>query len=502
MRCHLNKRYHIGAIAATMGLLYWPLESLVHTYLFHEGTFLQQFFQPDPNEFWMRIIIISLFLGFGFYVEKLFLKQQQLSRIIRQQKDEIQLTVDCAFDALICINDSGQIIDCNNKTMSMLNYSREELIGSDFMTLLSTAQDVTANFQELLKRAGADEVKAFELILLLKGGTELVVEVGLSSIRREEGVAVNAFIRDVSERKRFEQRLHLADKVMQGALEGIIITDKDNVILAVNPSFSQTTGFSEQDVVGMTPRLFQSGRQDEQFYSELWVKLLGTGKWQGEVWNKRKNGELFLEWLNISAVKDEEGNATHYVATFQDITKQKENEERLIFLSHHDQLTGLPNRVLFFDRLHQSIAAAHRRSKLLALLFVDLDGFKAVNDGLGHQAGDDVLKEVSSRLQHTVRAMDTIARVGGDEFTGILAEVGSPADAVLVAEKIIAAVASPFDVEEELVHIGASIGISLYPLDSTDQEDLIQLADTAMYKAKDAGRNCFCFHGDWLGARD
>jgi len=229
--------------------------------------------------------------------------------------------------------------------------------------------------------------------------------------------------------------------------------------------------------------------------------LLETGKWQGEVWNKRKNGELFLEWLNISAVKDEAGNATHYVATFQDITKQKENEERLIFLSHHDQLTGLPNRVLFFDRLHQSIAAAHRRSKLLALLFVDLDGFKAVNDGLGHQAGDDVLKEVSSRLQHTVRAMDTIARVGGDEFTGILAEVGSPADAVLVAEKIIAAVASPFDVEGEQVHIGASIGISLYPLDSTDQEDLIQLADTAMYKAKDAGRNCFCFHGDWLDAR-
>jgi len=496
----MNHRWHIGLVAAVMGVIYWPLEALVHTCIFHEGSFLQQFTNPDPNELWMRLIIITLFLGFGFYVEKLFLKQQQLAKTVRQQKDEIQMTVDCAFDALICVDDAGQIIDCNHKAVVMFGWTREELMGRDFLKQLIANQSWHSGLQSLFL-LGIDEShsvahKAIELCVHLKDGTALPVEVGVVTIRKGESVVLNAFMRDISERKDFEQRLHLADKVMQGALEGIIITDQHNVILAVNPAFSVTTGFSEKDVVGLTPRLFQSGRQDKRFYGDLWTTLCDTGKWQGEIWNKRKNGELYLEWLNISAVSDGAGNTTHYVGTFQDITKQKEDEERLIFLSHHDQLTGLPNRVLFFDRLHQSIAAAQRRKKILALLFMDLDGFKAVNDELGHQAGDAVLKEVSTRLQNTIRTMDTIARVGGDEFTGILAEVGGHDDAVIVAKKIIAAIASPFDVAGVQVNIGASIGISLYPQDSEDQEELIQLADSAMYKAKEAGRGRYCFHDD------
>jgi len=497
----MSYRWHIGIIAGIMGFLYWPIESLIHTFIFHEGTLLQQFLHPDPNEFWMRLIIILLFIGFGAYAEKLSKNQQALAETILQQKDEIQSTIDCAYDALVTVDDGGRIIDCNGKTSVMFGWSREELVGYDFFERLLPAHDDQSEFKQLFMHDTDGENKAFELSVLCKDGTELPADIGAVSVRKGERFVFNAFIRDISKRKEFEQRLHLADKVMQAAIEGIIITDDQNVILAVNPSFSSTTGFSAAEVVGMTPRVLQSGRQDKKFYGELWSELAQTGKWQGEIWNRRKNGDLYLEWLNISAVKDQNGNTTHYVGTFQDITKQKEDEDRLRFLSHHDQLTGLPNRVLFFDRLHQSIAAAQRRGKILALLFVDLDGFKGVNDGFGHQTGDLVLKEVSTRLQNSVRAMDTIARVGGDEFTGILAEVDTPENAVVVASKIIEAIAAPFDMGGQPLTIGASVGISLYPLDSKDQEELIRQADDAMYRAKRAGRNCYCYYNEALAAK-
>ncbi|MDX8404700.1 MAG: diguanylate cyclase [Mariprofundus sp.] len=495
---YTGSRWHITFVAAIIGLCYWPVESLIHTAIFHEGSFLQQLMHPDSNELWMRLIIITLFVGFGFYAEKLMVKQQKLVRTIRQQKEGIQSLVDFAFDVLVSVDENGRIIDCNNKAISMFGWSREELIGSDFINKLMPDHNQECELQNLLTNGEETGCKAIETCVLLKDGTALPVEVGAASVCRGEGVGFNAFMRDISERKSYEQRLFLADRVMQGALEGIIITNCDNVILAVNPSFTATTGFSEDEVVGLTPRILQSGRQDKRFYGELWSIVAATGRWQGEIWNKRKNGEQYLEWLNISAVKDTNGNTTHYVGTFQDITKQKENEERLKFLSHHDQLTGLPNRVLFFDRFQQSISAAQRRGKILALLFVDLDGFKSVNDELGHHSGDLVLKQVATRLQNTVRAMDTIARVGGDEFTGILAEVGGPEDAVVVAQKIIAAVAVPFAIDENQVSIGASIGISLFPIDSEDREGLIQQADTAMYKAKNAGRNRYCFYDEKL----
>lgn len=288
----------------------------------------------------------------------------------------------------------------------------------------------------------------------------------------------------------------LMGKVFENADEGVIITAPDTTIISVNKAFSEVTGYSAEEAIGQTPRLFQSGRQGENFYRHMWSQLENHGQWQGEIWNRNKAGKDYLEWLSIAAVKDEQGQLSHFIAIFSDITSEKESEERLHNLAHYDQLTGLPNRILFNERLRYALTQAERNQELVAVMFLDLDGFKPVNDTLGHAAGDRLLHLVAQRLKHCLRASDTVARFGGDEFTVVLPCIDDQKSIIRIAEKIITEVARPYDLEDNLVNITTSVGISIFPTDTRSAHELIHHADGAMYQAKRQGKNQYRFYSE------
>jgi two-component system CheB/CheR fusion protein len=296
---------------------------------------------------------------------------------------------------------------------------------------------------------------------------------------------------DITPRKHAEEQLRLAARVFDRAGEGIVVTDTSQHILTVNDAFTKVTGYTAAEVIGKTPTILNSGRHDKEFYKKMWDTLQDQGWWQGEIWNKRKNGELYPEWLTVNTVHDNEGKVINYVGIFSDITAVKESQRRIEFLATHDELTSLPNRGLFLDRVHQIVMRARRQEETrAAVFFVDLDNFKVINDSLGHQAGDDMLKEVALRLRDCVRGADTVARFGGDEFA-LLLEGANAAEAEITAGRIATALATPVSMSGQAIHISASIGISLFPEDGDDADTLLKHADGAMYKAKDVGK---CTH--------
>ena len=296
---------------------------------------------------------------------------------------------------------------------------------------------------------------------------------------------------DVTERKLREADLRIAAAAFE-CQESIMVTDANRVILRVNRAFTELFGYTAQDVLGATPRVLQSGRHDPAFYAAMWDGITRGGAWQGEIWDRRKNGEHFPVWLSITAVCNDDGGVTHYVATHTDITLRKAAEEEIQQLAFYDPLTGLPNRRLLQDRLHQAMSQAKRDHSRLALLFLDLDKFKPVNDDFGHQAGDELLQAVAQRLQACVRESDTVARVGGDEFVLLLPSIEAAIAASAVARKIHDALIEPFALSHgQNVRISSSTGIAIYPEHGSDETELTQHADAAMYQAKAAGRDRF-----------
>ncbi len=274
-------------------------------------------------------------------------------------------------------------------------------------------------------------------------------------------------------------------EVFNRALEGITITDRNGVIQKVNPAFTRVTGYGADEAVGKTPSILKSGRQDIFYYQAMWNVLLTTGQWQGEIWNRRKNGEIYPEWLSISSVRGPDGEIEHFIAIFSDITESKLRESDMAHQATHDPLTGLANRALFMDRLEQAIAMSARLARNhVGVIFLDLDGFKPVNDNFGHHEGDRVLQEVAVRLSSVVRHNDTVARLGGDEFTLLLPNLSHRDDAEIVAKTILDCIEIPFNVMGNQVKLSASIGISCFPYDGLDAETLIKHADEAMYVAK------------------
>lgn len=295
---------------------------------------------------------------------------------------------------------------------------------------------------------------------------------------------------DISERHQREEALRLAATVFNTVDEAVAVTDMENRIVSVNPAFTAITGYPAEEVIGKDPKLLASGIHPPEFYREMWQTLSASGSWHGEIRNRHKNGKLYIEWLSIKRVCDHQGVATHYVAVFSDISERKAAEEHMQHLAHFDLLTGLANRTLFTDRLQQTIAKARRDKARLALMFIDLDEFKPVNDLLGHHIGDLLLKEVASRLQECLRReTDTVGRMGGDEFVVILPEIEASSDALNVAEKILHSLDQPFDIAGHSIRISASIGIALFPEHGSDEKLLLKSADAAMYRAKEGGRN-------------
>lgn len=297
-------------------------------------------------------------------------------------------------------------------------------------------------------------------------------------------------LQNISGRKRNEIQLRQSARVFEHAHEGIMISDSDNNIIDVNTAFCELTGYSRNEVIGRNPSILSSKRQDKDFYKVLWHSINHRGYWKGEVWNRRKDGNLYAEQLTITALKNTQGVVDQYIGIFSDITDLKENQQRLVQMAHYDALTGLPNRVLLADRLAQALSHSARMENLLAVAYLDLDDFKPINDQLGHDIGDKLLVAVANRLQESVRADDTIARLGGDEFI-LLLELDSVEQSNQAFNRITTKLSEPYYINDHKLNLSASIGISLYPMDDADADTLLRHADQAMYTAKQSGRNCY-----------
>lgn len=298
----------------------------------------------------------------------------------------------------------------------------------------------------------------------------------------------DALQREIEERRHHEEALRIADTVFEHAAEAIIVTDANNDIVRVNPAFTAITGYTPGEVIGRNPSLLKSGRHDSAFYQEMWSALDARKHWEGEIWNRYKNGEIHVEWLSIVKLDGGQGDV-HYIGIFHDITQRKADEELLRFKAYHDPLTDLPNRELFMDRLHTAISHARRYHRNFALLQIDLDRFKEVNDSLGHGAGDQLLVEAARRLVSCVRETDTVARLGGDEFAIVLSETASAEEAEQIAQRAVALLAEPYYLDAGTVRISGCVGIALYPRDGREADQLLRNADRALYAAKEGGRN-------------
>ncbi len=290
--------------------------------------------------------------------------------------------------------------------------------------------------------------------------------------------------------KNADEAGRLASLVYQHSSEAITVTDADGAIISVNPAFTIATGYRADEVIGRNHRIISSGRQDRAFYSEMWRAIHETGSWQGEIWNRRKNGEIYAEWLTVNTVFNDDGTVYRYIGMFSDITRKKQTDDLIWRQANYDGLTSLPNRHLFRERLEQEAHKTDRIGTPLALMFLDLDYFKDVNDTLGHDMGDQLLKEAALRLRACVRGIDTVARLGGDEFTILLGDLHDTAVVERLAQDILRKLSEPFQLGGNRVSLTASIGVALYPADTADIDSLIKYADQAMYAAKGQGRNC------------
>lgn len=356
---------------------------------------------------------------------------------------------------------------------------------------------------KIYRAVSEKEPFSIEHRLLKPDGDERIVFTKGEVSRDESGnpVRMVGTIQDVTDRKLAEDRLEIATKVFENSIEGVMISDAEPRIWYVNPAFTSITGYSEKEAIGQKTNLLRSDRHDKAFYEKMWEALLSEGFWQGEIWNRRKNGEAYPEWLTITAIRDKHGRVTNYVAVFHDITEMKRNEEEIKYRENFDALTELPNRVLFKDRLDQAISRAEREDLSIAVMIVDLDRFKNINDSLGPAFGDLVLQETAKRLAGLMGDEDTLARLGGDEFIFLFENTANGREAVTFANKVAEALAKPFRMKEQEVYVTASMGIALFPDDGRNFETLAKNAEAAMYRAKSQGRNTYRLYTPTINTR-
>lgn len=415
----------------------------------------------------------------------------------------------------ISVDLDGRIAFFNRAAQAMLGYSAEEVVGRHSPLLFHEPEEIRRVAERLSQELGhpvAPDMGIFaarealgrvteeEYTYIRKDGSRFPVLLSVMALWGGEGeqrqvIGYLGVVADITERRKAEEKLRLSNEVFENSPEAIMITDAENRIVTVNPAFTRITGYDPEDVVGENPRVLSSGHHDSSFYQQMWQSLGSHGVWQGEIWDRRKNGEVYPKWATINVLRDRHSNGvSHYLAMFSDISERKRAEETINFLAHHDPLTNLPNRFTLQARLQQALSDARRHETQVAVMFIDLDRFKVINDTLGHHVGDLLLIEVAKRVSGAVRETDTVARLGGDEFVVVLSGVTRAADAMQVALKINRLVAKPFWVADQELHTEASIGISLFPDDGDDVDALMKNADTAMYYAKAQGRGNFQFY--------
>jgi diguanylate cyclase (GGDEF)-like protein/PAS domain S-box-containing protein len=411
--------------------------------------------------------------------------QNALIKSEQQYRNLVEMTSDVVWE----MDGDLRITYISPQIEQELGYPADSYIGEHPAHMMSVTE---VEKQKTFFRQLTSDPKSFsvETCILRKDNQEISIEVNGTPFFDASGqlLGYRGINRDISERKIAEEQMRLSAMVLENTPEGIMITDDQLNIIQVNPSFVRTTGYSVEETIGKRPNMLSSGRHDVSFYENMWAALKNTGRWQGEIWNRRNCGDIYPEWLNISVIKDEQGNVTHYAGIFSDITTQEHVRDRLHNLAYYDALTKLPNRELFHDRLKNSLAQSSRQKTMVALMFLDLDRFKNINDTLGHRAGDKLLKAVAKKLQNCTREMDTVSRLGGDEFTIIIPAITGIEDAAKVAKKIIDSFSESIRLDDDTELFSAtSIGISIYPDDGSNDEELIKNADTAMYRAKATG---------------
>lgn len=404
--------------------------------------------------------------------------QQNLSGLFNSLTDFI-FVVDC----------EGRIIHYNQSVVSLLGYGPSTLKGKSITTI--HAPEIRAQAERYLKEVLAGQRSACALPVLHADGSSIMVETRIITGYWNGQPAHFGISRDIRERLIAEERQQLAASVFDNAHEGIMITDPAGRIVEVNATFSELTGYGRDEAIGCSADLLKSGHHDTDFYIDMWDTIRHKGYWRGEIWNRKKTGELFAELLTISTVRNREHDITHYVGIFSDITLLKEHQRRLEHLANFDALTQLPNRMMLGDRMQLAMAQSERNGKELAVCYLDLDGFKPVNDRYGHAIGDKLLIEVAQRLKNCVRAGDTISRLGGDEFVLLFSELDNVRECEHAISRVIAQLTTPFHIADHEISISASIGVTLYPQDGSDCDTLMRHADQAMYAAKQAGRNRF-----------
>ncbi len=423
--------------------------------------------------------------------------RRQAEAAMRASEAKYRNLFEGSSDALYVALPDGRVADANRRCLDMFGYDSNELGAAVHLT-----RDIYANpadRQRVLSAVDKNGSCDCELVLKKRNGDLMIALCTVTTERDEAGKIKNyrGSIRDISERYKADEQQRIAATAFE-AQEGIVITDADQVILRANRAFTEITGYLAEEVVGATPRLLSSGRHDKAFYREMWDCIRATGFWQGEVSNRRKNGELFPGWLNITAVRNPHGEVTHYVGTLNDITARKAAERQIEHLAFYDLLTELPNRRLLMDRLQHAMAGSARSRRMGALLFIDLDNFKMLNDTSGHDVGDRLLIEVANRLRTCVRDGDTISRLGGDEFLVMLEDLSedSPeaaAQAKAVGETIMADLNQAYVIAGRVHHSTSSIGATLFVDTENPVDELLKQADIAMYQAKAAGRNTLRF---------
>ncbi|GEM_PF-301482 len=420
--------------------------------------------------------------------------RKQAEEKLRVSEERLGIITSSANDAIIMQDEAGDITFWNTTAERLFGYNREDVIGHNLHTLLTPARFREAHlkafpyFQQTGQ--GAAIGKTVELVGLRKDGSEFPLELSLSAVQVDGAWHAIGIVRDITARKQSEEELLLAASVFTHAREGIMIAKPDGTIIDVNDAFCHITGYRREEVQGRNPSILNSARQEQEFYTTLWRDLTDKGQWSGEIWNRRKDGEVFAAMETIGAVRDIDGHIRHYVALLSDITPIKEYEKRLEHIAHFDALTNLPNRVLLTDRLRQGMAQTRRRGKRLAVAFIDLDGFKAINDNHGHKAGDLLLVAVASSMEQTLRAGDTIARLGGDEFVAVLIDLDDTETSLPMLGRLLAAAAQPVYAGDLVLQVSASLGATFYPqTEDIEADQLLRQADQAMYQAKLAGKN-------------
>ncbi|CAH1904935.1 putative Diguanylate cyclase [Candidatus Nitrotoga sp. HW29] len=423
------------------------------------------------------------------------LQAAQARHIHFQSEQRFRATFEQAAVGIAHVGLDGRWLRVNNKLCVITGYSEEELLANDrpSITYPDDMPDELDSMQQLL--AGDVSSSTKEIRYTRKDRSLVWVNLTWSLTRASTGEPdyFIEVIEDITQRKEATERLRLFARIFDTINEGVVVTDASNNIMLVNPAFSSITGYSATEAIGKNPRILHSGLMDKMFYDKMWQSIQKTGRWQGEIADRRKNGESYIEWLSISTMKDERGEFSHHIAVVSDISERKAAEERMVYIAQHDFLTGLPNRMMLHDRLTQAIAHAEREQRKVAVMFLDLDRFKAINDTLGHLTGDKLLQIVADRINSVARTSDTVSRLGGDEFAIMMPYIENTDDIAMIALKLLASIAGPCVIDDNEIEVTTSIGISVFPEDGVDSESLIAHADAAMYQAKGNGRNNYQF---------